>query len=330
MKILVTGGTGFLGKHLALRLLNLGHDVTVVGRNETIGKELLSVGINFLQIDLADEEKIISAICGQDYVFHCGALSSPWGKYEQFYQANVIGTQNVIKGCKRGSIQRLIHVSTPSLYFYYDERLDVKETDPLPKKFVNHYAKTKFLAEQEIDAFFQEGYPVITIRPRAIFGPGDNAIIPRLIRANQKGMIPLIDQGQHLMDLTYVDNVVDALLLCMTSPESTLGEKYNITNGERVTFKEVIESLFAKLGQQVHWKQMAYKQAFTIASLLEAVSKTILFHKEPILTKYTVSVLSRSQTLNIEKAKRELQYEPRISVQEGINQFVEWWKKNED
>jgi nucleoside-diphosphate-sugar epimerase len=227
-------------------------------------------------------------------------------------------------------VKRLFHVSTPSLYFYYDERRNVKESDPLPKKFVNHYAKTKYIAELEIDKAFHEGLPTITIRPRAIFGPGDNAILPRLIKVCEKGMFPKIGKGYVEVDITYVENVVDALMLCLTSGEETLGKKYNITNGVRVNLYEMLEDVMGQLGKTVTYKEISYNKAFFIAMTLEYISTIFLGGREPLLTRYTVSVLSQSQTLSLEKAQQELGYIPAVSIEQGTKEFVEWWKKHEN
>ncbi|WP_028596719.1 NAD-dependent epimerase/dehydratase family protein [Paenibacillus assamensis] len=326
MKMLVTGGTGFLGQKLALRLKHMGYEVTAIGRNKAIGTYLEQHGVEFVHCPLEDRDRVLQVCKDKDYIFHSGALSSPWGKYKDFYNANVLGTKHIIEGSQKSGITRLIHVSTPSIYFYYDERQDVVEDAKLPDTFVNHYAKTKYMAEQAVDQAFSDGLPVITIRPRALFGPGDNAILPRLIKVCEKGALPRIGTEHVLVDITYVENVVDALLLCMDSPTPTLGQKYNITNDERVDLYEVIEHVMKRLDKQVQYKNISYKNAFTLAAILEGISKTVLFGKEPILTKYTVSVLSKSQTLCIEKAKKELGYTPKISIEEGITKFVDWWK----
>ena len=330
MNVLVTGATGFLGKKLAFRLLELGFNVTGIGRNESIGKELSEHGVTFISCSLEDRESILSVCKDKDFVFHSGALSSPWGKYNAFYNSNVIGTQNVLDGSKKAGVKRFIHVSTPSLYFHYDERLNVKEDDLIPNTFVNAYAKTKFLAEQLVDNAFIDGLPTITIRPRALFGPGDNAILPRLINVCEKGFFPKMTDDNVLVDITYVENVVDALILCMNSSPETLGQKYNITNGVQIDLYSVIEDVMKQLGKDFKYKNLSFKKAFTVARVLEFVSRTVLLGKEPILTKYTVSVLSKSQTLNIDKAKKELGYEPRISIEEGMHNFVEWWKQHEN
>lgn len=325
MKALVTGATGFLGLKLAMRLNQMGYEVTGSGRNPLIGQQLVQAGIRFLPTDLADETAMVQACNGQDVVFHCGALSSPWGPYRSFYESNVLGTRHVITGCKKHGVKRLIHVSTPSLYFHFRDQLEIHESDPLPPRFANHYAKTKWMAEQEVDRAFQQGLPVITIRPRALFGPGDNAILPRLLKANERGWVPLINGGQVLLDVTYVENVVDALLLCEQAPEAALGKKYNITNEEPVYLRDLLETLFQGLEQPFRYKKIPYKAAYGMASMMEMAAR--ISGKEPTLTRYTVGVLGKSQTLDISAAKNMLGYQPKVRIEEGIEVFIRWWKK---
>ncbi len=330
MKILVTGGTGFLGKTLARRLLKEEYQVTIIGRNKQIGNQLEAEGMTFIQANLSDQAAMIQACREQDYVFHCGALSSPWGKYQDFYETNVIGTKNIIAGCQKYNIRRLIHVSTPSIYATNSDRVDIKEDDLLPDTFINHYAQSKYLAEQEIDKAYNNGLPVITIRPRAIFGPGDRAIIPRLIEANEKIGVPIIREGKAIIDFTYIDNVVDALILCMDSPVHTLGKKYNITNGHPMALHDVLEKLFYTLQIQWRKRKMNYQFIFFIASLMELLHKLFMPGKEPVLTKYTVGLLSHTQTLNITAANRDLGYEPHVSIDEGIQRFSKWWEREHE
>src|SRR5690625_2303190 len=327
MKILVTGGTGFLGSSLAKRLVKEGYQVTIVGRNRQIGKQIETEGITFIQADLNDQVAMAHACQGQDYVFHSGALSSLWRKYQDFYETNVIGTKNMIAGCQKYNIKRLIHVSSPSIYSSYRDRLDIKEDDLLPDTFINDYAQTKYLAEQEIDKAYQNGLPVITIRPRAIFGPGDRAIIPRLIKANEKIGVPIIYNARAMIDFTYIDNVVDALLLCMNSPVHTLGKKYNITNDHPMVLHDILEELFQTLNIKWRKRKMNYRFIFFLASMVERFYRSFMPNKEPVLTKYTVSVLAHTQTLNIAAAKGDLGYVPRVSIDEGIEKFAKWWEE---
>ncbi len=325
MKALVTGATGFLGQALARRLLSQRADVSALGRNPAILAQLEREGMRAIRADLADGEAIRAACQGQAFVFHVGALAAPWGRAEDFYRANVLGTQNVIAGCATHSVQRLVHVSTPSIYFGLDSLENVAEDAPLPARPVNEYARTKRLAEGEVDKAFGRGLPVITIRPRAIFGPGDTTILPRLIDRLKTGRLPVIGDGRNVTDLTYVENVVDALLLCATSPDATLGQKYNITNGEPTALWPLIEKLCAALGYPYPSRRVPYRVADGAAALMELVYRLLPSQPEPPLTRYSVALLAKNTTLDISAARRELGYQPRISVEEGFQRFVEWW-----
>lgn len=326
MRALVTGGTGFLGGALVRRLHAQGDTVTVLGRNSASGEPLQKVGIGFVWGDLADAEIVNRACADQDIVFHCGANVAPWGRYQELFLTNVTGTKNVIQGCIDQQVARLVHVSTPSIYFGNQDRLQVGEYDRLPSKLVNAYIATKFQAEQAIDRAHRDGLPVITIRPRAIFGPGDTKILPRVIRALEQKRLRMIGQGRNVQDFTYIDNVVDALLLCQRSAVTTLGKKYNITNGEPVLIWSKLQELCTKLGYELPQRHLPLGIAFGAARLLEATYLLLQLKGEPPLTCYTVSLLAKSMTLDISAARRDLGYEPRVTMDEGLDRFVAWWK----
>jgi nucleoside-diphosphate-sugar epimerase len=326
MKALITGATGFLGGRLAERLLGLGWEVTGIGRNAAMGKLLHAKGARFIQGDLGNKDAVVAACADQEAVFHSGALSSPWGKYRDFYSTNVEGTRNVVAGCFHHGVKRLIHISTPSVYFDFRDRLNIPESAPLPPRFANAYAATKRLAELEVEQACENGLSAAIIRPRAIFGPGDSSILPRLIRANTSRGVPLIDGGLAWMDLTYVDNVVDALLLCYQAPSTAMGRVYNISNGEPVQLAAVLPMLFSMLGVPMRLKPLSYQTAYGLATIMELVAHLRPGRHEPLLTRYSVGVLGRSQTLDISSAKQALGYMPRISVEAGLNAFADDWR----
>ena len=327
MKILVTGATGFLGGALARRLKSRGDEVTTLGRNPALLAKLDAAGMRAMCLDLADAAAVRAACQGQAVVFHAAALSSAWGPAREFYRSNVLATQNVIAGCEAASVRRLVYVSTPSIYFRYETRLNVREDAPLPSQPANEYARTKLLAEAEIDRAFARGLPVISLRPRAIFGEGDNAILPRLIERLRQGRLRIIGDGKNISDLTYVENVVDALLLAVESPSSTLGKKYNLTNGEPLPLWPLIEKLCAALGFEYPHRRIPYPLALGLAGMLETACHLLPDQPEPLLTRYMVGVLAKSTTLDIGAARRELGYQPRISVAEGFERYVSWWQK---
>jgi len=326
MKTLVTGATGFLGGALIRRLHSMGWDVTALGRNPLRLNELEDEGIRPLRGDITKKDDLLAACKNQEVVFHCAALPSPWGNYEKFYQANVIGTRNVVQACLKNNVRRLAHVSTPSIYFSYGSHLNVKENDPLPEP-ISAYAATKLLAEEEVDKGFAAGLEVVSIRPRALFGEGDTVIFPRLLSRLKSGRLPMLGDGENVVDLTYIQNVVDALLLCAESPANTLGKKYNISNCEPVKIWELVNRICDELNLPHPTRKISYRTANAAATAIEFVYSLIPYSPEPPLTRLTVSMLSHSATLDISAAKAELGYQPKVSVAEGVERFLKWWKE---
>lgn len=325
-RALVTGATGCLGRHLATRLVAEGWEVTGMGRQQEIGSLLEAGGVRFIKGDIRDVPIVDAACASQDVVFHCAALSSPWGRYQDFYSSNVQGTQNLVDCSLRHQVQRFVHVSTPSIYFNYIPRYEVHEHDPLPAKPANHYAATKRIAEDMVMEAHRNGLPSIMIRPRAIFGPYDQTLFPRIVAANAKRGVPMIEGGQALIDLTCVDNVVDALLLCTKASDDALGRAYNISNADPRPFAELVGTLFDMLGMPLRRLNIPYKTTYGVASVLEGVYRFIPALGEPLLTRYTVGSLGVPQTLDITDAKEQLGYVPRVSIEAGLQQFADWWR----
>ena len=312
---------------MARRLFGLGHAATALGRNPQAGAALARAGIDFIQADLSSREAMLEACRGQDIIVHCGALSSPWGRERDFHQANVLGTAHVIEGCESAQVQRLVHVSTPSLYIDGLDRLDIREEEPLPARSINSYARTKRQAEELIQAASRRGLPSIILRPQGIFGPGDRALLPRLIRMAGRGSLPVLGRGDNIIDLTYIDNVVDAVLLAMEAPSIPPGRCYNITNGSPVPLVETIQEVLRALNLDVPIHRIPQRRAQLAAGLIEAIWKVLPGCPEPPLTRYAVEVLSRTRTLSIDRARRELGYVPRISMKDGLERFIAWWKQ---
>jgi nucleoside-diphosphate-sugar epimerase len=323
MKIVVTGGTGFVGKHLALALKQLGEDVKVIGRNSLVGETFRKQGIDFQLVDLTDLAQTTAALQDIDLVYHCAALSSVWGRYQDFYRANVLGTRHVIQGCLATGVGRMVYISTSSVYFDFKDRLNISEDAAFGDRQVNDYVTTKKLAELEVQkAIDANGLPGIIIRPRGIFGPGDTALFPRLLRASQTTGIPLIRGGHFLMDLTYIDNLISALVLCRAGDSQLNGQIYNISNGEPIYFHDLLKSIDEHLTGGLRLKPMPRSIATGIATCLELGHRALRLTQEPLLTRYTVGVLGYSQTLNIQKAKTELGYHPPVTLSTGITKSL--------
>ncbi len=329
MKMLVTGATGFLGGRLARMLREDGHEVTGMGRSRQVGQLLEQEGIAFVPAELSDAEAVRQAVgsAGADVVLHCGAYSASWGSNELFEAANVQGTANVAEACLVHGVPRLVHVSTPSVYFGAGSRIGVSENDPLPQKQASAYARTKLLAEQKVKQAAARGLGTVILRPRALYGPGDRTILPRLIEANTKTGVPFIDGGNALIDLTYVDDAVYALKLAALAPQAALGGTYNISGGVPIRFAEAAELLFAKLGEPLRIKRIPFAVAYAAASLMEGAARLRSSSGEPMLTRALVGMLGSSQTLDIRAARNKLGYEPQVGIDEGLNRFVEQWKR---
>ena len=328
--VMVTGATGFLGGALARRLALVERArVTAVGRSAPAGEKLLGEtegsGLCFVRADLTQPGTAEAACAGQAVVFHCAARTGAWGPYADFYRDNVVVTQNVIAGCLPAGA-RLVHASTPSVCFGSRPRLNVAEADPLPARQLSHYAATKLLAEQAVEAAAAEGLQAITIRPRAIFGPRDTTLMPRLLRQVERGRLRILGDGHNQADLTYVENVVDALLLCAQAPAGRLGCKYHISNGEPVRLWEAIGKLCVALGFAPPRQRVPLPAALALAGALELVHSALRRPGEPVLTRYAVRMLALDATLDIGAARRELGYVPRVSVAEGLQRLVDWWQ----
>ncbi len=253
---------------------------------------------------------------------HCGALSTVWGKWEDFYEANVKGTKNVIEACLDNRVKRLVHISSPSIYTEAKNKFLISEEGVVENNQLNYYIKSKILAERLVNNVDNEKLETVILRPRGLFGVGDTSIIPRIINANKKIGVPVFNEGQNVVDVTYVGNVSKAVELAIVS-EKAIGKAYNITNGEPMAFKAIIEILFKELGYQPNYRNMNLKFIFSVASVIERVFKLLRITKEPILTKYTVITLGYSQTLDISRAKEDLGYEPIYSIQEGAKIYGE-------
>ena len=325
MRCIVSGATGCLGSNLTAHLLNEGHDVIALGRNIHLGNFLKAKGAQFVEIDITQQKEELKVLTkNADVVFHCAALSSPWGRYHEFYQANVLGTQNMLEGTP--SSARFVHVSTPSIYFAFRHQYNLHEETSLPNKPANAYVATKLIAEALVDkAFQEERVQSITLRPRGIFGPFDRAIFPRILNAERKGQLALIGSGNQLVDLTYVSNVVDSMLLAAAAPVQYCGRKYNITNDEPMPLIMLLTMLYHALKKPLRIKKLPYALMKWFALVDEIAHRLPGVHSEPRLTRYTAGVLALGQTLDIRAVKKDLGYHPKIQIAEGMKLYARWY-----
>jgi nucleoside-diphosphate-sugar epimerase len=327
MKVLVTGATGFLGFRVLEGLIQLDKvkEIVATGREIKNTHRITDRKISYHLGDLSNENFVNEITLGIDVIIHCAALSSPWGEYADFYSANVLSQKNLIKAAEKRGVGRYIYISTPSLYFYSEKNTDIKEADPLPKKFVNAYAKTK----REAEILLEKSYlPYVILRPRALIGRGDTVIMPRIIRAVNEKRLKIIGNGQNIVDLTAVSNVVKAIILSINASELALRQTYNITNGEPVKLWEKINVVLKQMNLEYPKKKVPKALVLAIAYWLEFSSR-LTHKKEPPLTVYGVGTLCNSLTMDITKANSLLGYEPEMTIDEAIREFVIWYNQNE-
>ncbi|MFK3649350.1 NAD-dependent epimerase/dehydratase family protein [Lysobacter enzymogenes] len=324
-RIVVTGATGFLGGALARHLAATRpwQQVVGLGRDAQRGRALQAQGVEFHALDLTDEAAVHRILRGADTVVHCAALSSPWGRREAFVAANLTATEHVVAACIARQVRRLVHISTPGIYHDGAPHRGIREDQPLPATPVNDYAATKLAAERVVfERCAAAGVSALALRPRAIFGPGDSAILPRLAQALRAGKLPRIGSEDCQVDLSYIDNVVDACVLAMDASWRLGGRVYNISNGEPVAIWNVIDRLADALSLPRPRKRMPKPLALALASAVEAFHRRFRPDTEPALLRYGVELLSVDMTLDISRARDELGYRPRVNMDDALNKTL--------
>ncbi len=324
MKVIITGATGFVGRNIAEALAKDSFEVVATGRNQKIGEELQKSGIKFIKAEITDYDEVKGAFSSADIVVHCAAKTADWGKYDEFYQTNVIGTRNVINACREHDISKIIFISTPSVYYSGKDRLNIKEDEPLPEKQF-YYGKTKIISENELLNLKSEGFQTIILRPRAVYGPYDNTIVPRILKLSEKKNLPLINGGKALVDLTYIDNLVSAIKNCFSADNNSWNEIYNISNGNPIRISDWFSQVLSIFERPFNPKTIAEPIAKTMAVISETLSRLPFSNKKPQLTRFSVGYMAKSMTMNIDKAKEKLDYVPKISNEQGFRLYKEWY-----
>jgi len=314
MKIVVTGATGFLGGYVVRLLLAEGHDVVALGRNAEIGAGL---GTRFVAADLAGLGSVLEGESADGFV-HAAALSSNWGRKQDFWTANVEGTQQALTLARRLSVRRFVHISSPSIYFRFADQMGVREDIVLPPP-VNAYAWSKAGAERLVLAAQDLG-PVI-LRPRGLYGRGDTALLPRLVRAARKGPLPLLRDGVAVTDITHVEDVAGAVSAALAAGTEASGRAFNISGGEALRVVRIAEAAAKKTGISVRWRRVPTALALGGARALEAVSAILPGQPEPVVTAYSLGVFAFSQTLDISQARDVLEWRPQIGFAEGLERL---------
>ena len=318
MLVLVTGASGFLGSHLLKRLAAMGTPVLGLGRDAERCEALERAGHAIVRHDLSRpfDVSLDPRLGKVDRIVHCAALSSPFGRLQDFVAANVTATQNLVEFAKRQNVSRFVHISSPSVCFAFRDQLGLTEDAALPHP-VNHYARTKREAE-EIVLAAPATHPVV-LRPRGIYGAGDRALLPRLIEAAKSRPLPLFRGGRAAIDLTHADDVVDAVMAALAASGEAVGLIFNISGGEVLPVRRIADEACARAGLQARWRPMPLMPAMLAAGLMEAVAIRLPGRPEPPVTRYGLGLFAYAQSLDLSKAKRLLGWTPKVSFQQGLD-----------
>ncbi|KXG79686.1 MULTISPECIES: NAD-dependent epimerase/dehydratase family protein [Pseudomonas] len=325
MRILVTGASGFIGGRFARFALEQGLEVRINGRRAEGVEHLVKRGAQFIPGDLGDAELARRLCQGVDAVVHCAGAVGTWGRYQDFHQGNVVLTENVVEGCIKEHVRRLVHLSSPSIYFTGRSRLDIRE-DQVPRRFHDHYALTKHLAEQKVFGAQEFGLEVLALRPRFVTGAGDASIFPRLMRMQAKGRVAIVGNGLNKVDFTSVHNLNEALLSALFAEEQALGQAYNISNGHPLPLWDVVNYVMRRMQLPQVTRYRSPSLAYGLAALNEAACMLWPGRPLPTLSRTAVQVMSKDFTLDISRARQYLGYRPQADVWSALDEFCAWWQ----
>lgn len=321
-RVLVTGATGCLGGALVRALLQRGDQVVAQGRDLRAGASLAEAGAQFLPLDLCDPAPLVPHLVGVETIHHCAALSSAWGRAEDFQAINVTATRRLLIAAREAGVRRFVFASSPSIYADGRDRLNLTEDAALPTRFATHYARTKHESERLVLAADGQGMRTVALRPRAIYGAGDRALLPRLEAAIRRGTVPLIGGGHSLIDVTHVSDAANAMLLAAERVDQAGGQAFNITSGRAYPFTELLDAACAIYDAQPRRRFLPYGAAMALAAVLESAHRLFRPDIEPILTRQAVASLGRSLTLDISAARKVLGFLPRVELAQGIRDYA--------
>ncbi|MCD9027807.1 NAD-dependent epimerase/dehydratase family protein [Luteimonas sp. BDR2-5] len=325
MKILVTGGGGFLGQALCRGLVERGHEVTSFNRGHYPGLD--AIGVQQVRGDLADDDAVRNAARGMDAIFHNAAKAGAWGSYESYHQANVVGTRNVLDACRAHGIGRLVYTSTPSVTHRATHPVEGGTADTVPygEGFKAPYATTKTIAEKAVLAANDGDLATVALRPRLIWGPGDQQLLPRLVERACAGRLRFVGDGNNRIDTTYIDNAAQAHFDAfdhLAPGAACAGRAYFISNGEPKTVREIVNALLAAAGApQVH-KTIPFGVAYAAGAVCEVVWPLLRLSGEPPMTRFLAEQLSTTHWYSMAPAQRDFGYVPKVSVEEGLRRLA--------
>ena len=324
MKVLVTGGGGFLGLALCRGLRERGHQVVSFQRRHS--PQLAELGVGQVRGDLADANAVAHAAAGVEAVFHNAAKAGAWGSYDSYHQANVVGTRNVLAACRAHGIGKLVYTSTPSVTHRATHPVEggTAETVPYGEHFQAPYATTKAIAEKAVLAANDAQLATVALRPRLIWGPGDNQILPRLVERAKAGRLRIVGSGDNKVDTTFIDNAAQAhfdAFAHLAPGAACAGKAYFISNGEPWPMREVLNGLLRAAGAPEVHKHLPFRVAYAVGVACEGLWSLLPLQGEPPMTRFLAEQLSTSHWYSMAPATRDFGYVPKVTMAEGMERL---------
>jgi len=322
MKVLVTGGTGFLGSAIVRMLIGKGHTARSFSRGDY--PHLRAAGMDIQRGDLTDMNALRQAASGCDAVIHTAAKAGVWGPAEDYVRTNVQGTRNVIQVCRELQIRRLVYTSSPSVVFSGCDEEGIDESTPYAQRFLADYPRSKAMAEQAVLAANDPGLATVALRPHLIWGPGDPHLVPRVLSRARAGKLALVGNGSNLVDSTYIENAALAHLLALEKlalEAACAGKTYFISNGEPLTMEILLNHILAAADLPPITRHIRPQLAYAAGAILEMVYRRLWPQHEPIMTRFIARQLSTSHWFQLDRARQDLGYQPLISLNEGFQRL---------
>lgn len=322
MRNLVTGASGFLGSHLVEGLLAAGEDVVALVRRSSDRGHLDRLRVEVLEGDLLDRSSLLPCLEGVDRVFHCAALVSDWGTWDEFRAANVTGVRNLLEAADEVGVGLFVHISSTDVYGHPDRVVD--ESAPFRRRGWP-YGDTKIEAEELLWSFVREhDLRVTVVRPASLYGPRSRSFVDEVLELLRERRLPLVGPAGRAAGLTEVTNAVDAILL-IASSERSIGRAYNVTDGSRVNWQTYFDRLAQIAGVRPPRRfRIPRSAAYAAAWAVERAYRSLRLRSRPPLTRLMVELLATEQGFSNAKLETELGYRPRRDFEEGMQRLERW------
>jgi nucleoside-diphosphate-sugar epimerase len=314
MKIFITGASGFIGSAIAKRLAP-DHFVLGMARSDAASRKIQSLGARPVACSLDTVD--VSHLKHVDVVIHCAANVKPWGRWEEYRLANVLGTQKLLQVAQQAGVKRFIHMSTESVLFHGQDMDDVDESYPYPAHSPFFYSESKKQSEQLVLMANAPGrFETLALRPRWVWGPGDTTILRNLCDMVDRGKFKWIGGGGALTSTCHIDNLVHAVVLALASGKG--GNAYFITDWEVHTVRDFVSSMLRTQGRFPGDSNLPTGLVKMAAWVLESTYRLFGWRKKPLVTRFSAAIMSCNFTVASDKAQQDLGYKPVVTVEEGM------------